>query len=206
MAEDSYKTIQEAAEGYYTEKRSRFISFAIPVRTVEEVKEWVAVSRKKYYDARHVCWAYMLGPERKEFRANDDGEPSSTAGKPILGQINSNELTDILVIVVRYFGGVELGTSGLIVAYRSAAAEAIAAAEIIEKTVDEVMTVIFEYPMLNSVMRIVKEDNPEVLEQLFDMDCRMTLRIRKGESGKLRGRLEKVDTLRFEGEEEVESR
>ncbi|MCD7931894.1 MAG: YigZ family protein [Tannerellaceae bacterium] len=206
MAEDSYKTIQEAAEGYYTEKRSRFISFAIPVRTVEEVKEWVAVSRKKYYDARHVCWAYMLGPERKEFRANDDGEPSSTAGKPILGQINSNELTDILVIVVRYFGGIELGTSGLIVAYRSAAAEAIAAAEIIEKTVDEVMTVIFEYPMLNSVMRIVKEDNPEVLEQLFDMDCRMTLRIRKGESGKLRGRLEKVDTLRFEGEEEVESR
>ncbi|MCD8176983.1 MAG: YigZ family protein [Tannerellaceae bacterium] len=206
MADDSYKTIQEAAEGYYTEKRSRFISFAIPVRTVEEVKEWVAVYRKKYYDARHVCWAYMLGPERKEFRANDDGEPSSTAGKPILGQINSNELTDILVIVVRYFGGIELGTSGLIVAYRSAAAEAIAAAEIIEKTVDEVMTVIFEYPMLNSVMRIVKEDNPEVLEQLFDMDCRITLRIRKGESGKLRGRLEKVDTLRFEGEEEVESR
>ncbi|MCD8043664.1 MAG: YigZ family protein [Tannerellaceae bacterium] len=206
MAYDSYKTIQEAAEGYYTEKRSRFLSFAIPVRTVEEVKEWVAVYRKKYYDARHVCWAYMLGAERKEFRANDDGEPSSTAGKPILGQINSNELTDILVLVVRYFGGIELGTSGLIVAYRSAAAEAIAAAEIIEKTVDEVMTVIFEYPMLNSVMRIVKEDNPEVLEQLFDMDCRMTLRIRKGEAGKLRGRLEKVDTLRFEGEEGVESR
>ena len=127
MADDSYKTIKQVAEGYYTEKRSRFISYAIPVRTVEEVKEQLEKYRKQYYDARHVCWAYMLGPERQTFRANDDGEPSSTAGKPILGQINSNELTDLLIVVVRYFGGIELGTSGLIVAYRTAAAEAIAA-------------------------------------------------------------------------------
>ncbi|MDR0743325.1 MAG: YigZ family protein, partial [Tannerella sp.] len=114
MAADSYKTIKTTSEGFYTEKRSRFLSFAIHVRTAEEVKVIVQEYRKKYYDARHVCWAYVLGPDRATFRANDDGEPSSTAGKPILGQINANELTDILIIVVRYFGGVELGTSGLI--------------------------------------------------------------------------------------------
>ena len=123
---DSYKTIEGISEGLYTEKRSKFLSFAIPVRNVDEVKAYVAEYQKKFYDARHVCYAYMLGPKRLDFRANDNGEPSGTAGKPILGQINSNELTDILVIVVRYFGGIKLGTSGLIVAYRLAAAEAIA--------------------------------------------------------------------------------
>ena len=198
MADDSYKTIKQVAEGYYTEKRSRFISYAIPVRTVEEVKEQLDKYRKQYYDARHVCWAYMLGPERLTFRANDDGEPSSTAGKPILGQINSNGLTDILIVVIRYFGGIELGTSGLIVAYRTAAAEAIAAAEIIEKTVDETVAFLFEYPFMNDVMRIVKEEEPEILEQSYDMDCRMTLRIRKSMMPKLKARLEKVETLRFE--------
>lgn len=141
---DTYRTIFSISEGYYTEKRSRFISYAIPVKSVEEVKEYIAKYKKEYYDARHVCWAYMLGADRKTFRANDDGEPSSTAGKPILGQINSNELTDILVIVIRYFGGIELGTSGLIVAYRTAAAEAIAAAKIEECTVDVDITVAFE--------------------------------------------------------------
>ncbi len=194
MADDSYKTIKAMAEGYYTEKRSRFISYALPVRTVEEVKEHVDKFRKQYYDACHVCWAYMLGPDRKQFRAVDDGEPSSTAGKPILGQINSNELTDILVVVIRYFGGIELGTSGLIVAYRTAAAEAIAAAEVEERTVDEDITVVFEYPYMNGIMRIVKEDNPIVLSQKFDMDCEMTLRIRKGEAERLRNRLLKVET------------
>lgn len=194
MAEDSYKTIKALSEGYYTEKRSRFISYAIPVRTVEEVKEQVAAYRKQYYDARHVCWAYMLGADRQTFRANDDGEPSSTAGKPILGQINSNELTDILIVVIRYFGGIELGTSGLIVAYRTAAAEAIAAAEVEERTVDEDITVSFEYPYLNSVMRIVKEDGPQIIKQSFEMDCEMTLRIRKGEAERLRNRLLKVET------------
>ena len=185
---------EEVAEGYYTEKRSRFISYAIPVRTVEEVKEQLEKYRKQYYDARHVCWAYMLGPERQTFRANDDGEPSSTAGKPILGQINSNELTDLLIVVVRYFGGIELGTSGLIVAYRTAAAEAIAAAEIEERTVDEDITVVFEYPYLNGIMRIVKEDNPAIISQKFEMDCEMTLRIRKGEAERLKNRLLKVET------------
>lgn len=194
MAEDTFKTITDRAEGYYTEKRSKFISYAVPVRSVEEVKEELAKYRKEYYDARHVCWAYMLGPGRKTFRANDDGEPSSTAGKPILGQINSNELTDILILVIRYFGGIELGTSGLIVAYRTAAAEAIAAATIEERTVDEDITVVFEYPYLNSIMRIVKEDAPTVIAQKFDMDCEMTLRIRKGEAERLKNRLAKVET------------
>jgi uncharacterized YigZ family protein len=178
----------------YTEKRSRFIAYAVPVRTVEEVKEQVDKFRKQYYDARHVCWAYMLGPDRSTFRANDDGEPSGTAGKPILGQINSLELTDILVVVIRYFGGIKLGTGGLIVAYRAAAAEALSLAEIEERTVDEEITVQFEYPFMNGIMRIIKEDNPEVLSQSFDMNCEMTLRIRKSEADKLRNRLLKVET------------
>ena len=192
MSEDTYKTISAPSEGIYTEKRSKFIAIALPVRTVDEVKSHLEVYQKKYYDARHVCYAYMLGPERKDFRANDNGEPSGTAGKPILGQINSNELTDILIIVVRYFGGIKLGTSGLIVAYKAAAAE------IIEKTVDETVAFLFEYPFMNDVMRIVKEEEPEILEQSYDMDCRMALRIRKSMMPKLRARLEKVETLRFE--------
>lgn len=198
MDKDTYKTILASSEGIYTEKRSKFIAAALPVRTVEEVKAYLETWQKKYYDARHICYAYMLGYERKDFRANDNGEPSGTAGKPILGQINSNELTDILLIVVRYFGGIKLGTSGLIVAYRTAAAEAIAAASIIEKTVDEVVTVFFEYPFMNDVMRIVKEEGPEIVEQSYDIDCRMSLRIRRSMMPRLRTRLEKVETLRIE--------
>lgn len=194
MADDTYKTITGVVDSCYTEKRSRFIAYAVPVRTVEEVKEQVDKFRKQYYDARHVCWAYMLGPDRSTFRANDDGEPSGTAGKPILGQINSLELTDILVVVIRYFGGIKLGTGGLIVAYRAAAAEALSLAEIEERTVDEEITVQFEYPFMNEIMRIIKEDNPEVLSQSFDMNCEMTLRIRKSEADKLRNRLLKVET------------
>ena len=195
--DDTYRTIRDLSEGYYTEKRSRFLSFALPVRTPDEVKTQLDIYRKKYYDARHVCWAYMLGPDRTTFRANDDGEPSSTAGKPILGQINSNNLTDILIIVVRYFGGIELGTSGLIVAYRTAAAEAIAAARIEERTVDETITITFEYPHLNSVMRIVKEDKPDVLTQSIELTCEMTLRIRQSRMDALKSRLLKVDSLRI---------
>ncbi len=192
-----YRTLAAPSEGIYTEKRSKFIAVAIPVRTVEEVKEHLAAYGKKYYDARHLCYAYMLGPERKEFRANDNGEPSGTAGKPILGQINSNELTDVLILVVRYFGGIKLGTSGLIVAYRAAAAEALAAATVIEKTVDETVVADFEYPFLNDVMRIVKEEEPTIEEQSYDMDCRIVLRIRRSLMPRLRDRLAKVETLRF---------
>ena len=197
MQEDTYKTIQESAEAIYTEKRSKFIAIALPVRTLSEVKSLLEEYQKKYSDARHVCYAYMLGAERKDFRANDNGEPSGTAGKPILGQINSRELTDVLVIVVRYFGGIKLGTSGLIVAYRMAASLALDEAPVIEKTVDEDVAVAFEYPFMNDIMRIVKEESPEILEQSYDMDCLMRLRIRKSMMGKLRARLEKVETARI---------
>lgn len=197
MSEDTYKTIATLSTGVYTEKRSKFIAIALPVHTMEEIKEHLETYQKRYYDARHVCYAYMLGHKRKDFRANDNGEPSGTAGKPILGQINSNELTDILIIVARYFGGIKLGTGGLIVAYKAAAAEAIAAADIIEKTVDETVAVLFGYPFMNDVMRIVKEEAPELLEQSYEMDYRMVLRIRKSVMPELRARLEKVETLRF---------
>ncbi|HIZ02136.1 MAG TPA: YigZ family protein [Candidatus Bacteroides merdipullorum] len=203
MNEDTYKTIVAPAEGIYTEKRSKFIATALPVRTVADVKAYVESYQKKYYDARHVCYAYMLGAERKEFRANDNGEPSGTAGKPILGQINSNELTDVLIIVVRYFGGIKLGTSGLIVAYRTAAAEALAAATIVEKTVDETLTVFFEYPFMNDVMRIVKEEGPTLLSQGYDTDCTMTLSIRRSLMPRLKERLAKVETLRIQEETET---
>ena len=194
---DVYRTIVACAEGEYSEKRSKFHAFAHPVRTIEEVKGWVEHYQKKYYDARHCCYAYMLGADRKDFRANDNGEPSGTAGKPILGQINSYELTDILIVVVRYFGGIKLGTSGLIQAYKAAAIEAIQAARVVEKTVDEEITFFFEYPFMNSVMRIVKEEEPTIVSQGYEHDCSMTLRIRKGNMPRLRSRLEKVDTLRF---------
>lgn len=194
---DTYLTISAPSQGTYTEKRSKFLAFAFPVSTVEEVKGILADYQKKYYDARHVCYAYMLGAEHEVFRANDNGEPSGTAGKPILGQINSNNLTNILILVVRYFGGIKLGTSGLIVAYRAAAAEAIDAAEIIEKTVDEDVSFSFDYIYMNDVMRIVKEEGPEMVSQGYESDCTMTLRIRRDLMPRLRSRLEKVDTLTF---------
>ena len=189
---DEYRTIATISEGYYTEKRSKFLAFAHHVETIDEVKGILAGYRKKYYDARHVCYAYMLGAGRDEFRANDDGEPSSTAGKPILGQINSNELTDILIVVVRYYGGVNLGTSGLIVAYREAAADAINHATIETRQVEEVITYSFSYPQMNDVMRIVKEMNPRVLSQTFDTTCEIRLSIRKSEAEQLRQRLSKL--------------
>ena len=189
---DEFKTIATTSEGYYTEKRSKFLAFAHHVQTVDEVKDIIAQYRKKYYDARHVCYAYMLGTERKDFRANDDGEPSSTAGKPILGQINSNELTDILIVVVRYYGGVNLGTSGLIVAYREAAADAISHAAIETRQVEEIIKYTFAYPQMNDVMRIVKDMNPRIISQIYDNTCEIVLSIRKSEADLLRNKLQKV--------------
>ena len=189
---DEYKTIASTSEGYYTEKRSKFLAFAHHVQTVDEVKELLAGYRKKYYDARHVCYAYMLGAERTEFRANDDGEPSSTAGKPILGQINSNELTDILIVVVRYYGGVNLGTSGLIVAYREAAADAINHASIKTRQVEEIVKYSFAYPQMNDVMRIVKDMNPRIISQTYDNTCEIVLSIRKSEAEQLCNRLKSL--------------
>ena len=189
---DEYRTLKTEGEGYYTDKRSKFLAFAHHVSTVEEIKEILARYRKKYFDARHVCYAYMLGPERTDFRANDDGEPSSTAGKPILGQINSNELTDILIVVVRYYGGVNLGTSGLIVAYREAAADAISHSEIETRQVEEIITYNFPYPMMNDVMRIVKDMQPRIVSQTYDNTCEIRLSIRKSEAEQLRNRLQKL--------------
>ena len=194
MTEDQYKTIDKEiiGEGYYTEKRSKFLAFAHHIESVDEVKEIIAVYRRKYYDARHCCYAYMLGPERTEFRANDDGEPSSTAGKPILGQINSAELTDILIVVVRYYGGVNLGTGGLIVAYRAAAADAIANSKIEIRQVEEIVKYDFTYPMMNDVMHIVKEIQPKIIDQKFDNTCSITLSVRKSEAELLKSRLKKL--------------
>ena len=189
---DTYLTIQDKSEGIYTEKRSKFLAFAHPVEAIDEIKDLLTDYKKKYYDARHVCYAYMLGPERADFRANDDGEPSSTAGKPILGQINSRELTNILVVVIRYFGGVKLGTSGLIVAYREAAAEALSAATVIEKTIEETVTFTFPYMMMNSVMRVVKELNPRIVEQKYDEMCIITLAIKRSMAPMLEERLNKL--------------
>ncbi len=190
---DEFLTITDTpAEGFYSEKRSKFLAFAFHVTSEEEVKQYVAEFRKKYYDARHVCWAYMLGADRTNFRANDDGEPSSTAGKPILGQINKNELTDILVIVVRYYGGVNLGTSGLIVAYRTAAAEAIANAEIVSQFVEEEVVFDFPYIMMNDVMKIIKDMSPRIISQTYDNTCEMKLSIRKSEAPMLKAKFDKL--------------
>ena len=192
MVKDIYKTIKSQSEGTYSELRSKFLAFAHPVSTVEEAMAHVEQYQKKYYDARHVCWAYMIGAERDVFRSNDNGEPSGTAGKPILGQINSNELTNIIILVVRYFGGVKLGTSGLIVAYRTAAAEAIAAATIEERQVEAEYDFSFEYPLMNAVMKVVRDMDARVLSQSYDMDCQMKVSIRKGLLEELKTRIGKA--------------
>lgn len=188
---DSYKTIDETiiGEGYYTEKRSKFLAYAHHVETVDQAKNIIAGYRKKYYDARHCCFAYVLGPNGEEFRANDDGEPSSTAGKPIMGQITSHELTNILICVIRYYGGVNLGTGGLIVAYRTAASDAIDHSKIVTQLVEEQVVFRFTYPMMNGVMGIVKDMQPKIISQTFDNDCEIVLSIRKSQAEELRNRL-----------------
>ncbi|WP_337932558.1 YigZ family protein [Hallella sp.] len=188
---DSYKTIDETiiGEGYYTEKRSKFLAYAHHVETVDQAKNIIAGYRKKYYDARHCCFAYVLGPNGEEFRANDDGEPSSTAGKPIMGQITSHELTNILICVIRYYGGVNLGTGGLIVAYRTAASDAIDHSKIVTRLVEEQVVFRFTYPMMNGVMGIVKDMQPKIISQTFDNDCEIVLSIRKSQAEELRNRL-----------------
>jgi len=189
---DEFKTIKDKSEGTYSELRSKFLAFAYHVSSVEEAMALVEQFQKKYYDARHVCWAYMIGPEREIFRSSDNGEPSGTAGKPILGQINSNELTDIIILVVRYFGGVKLGTSGLITAYKAAAAEAIANADTEIRTVDEEYTFNFEYPLMNSVMKVARDMDARIVSQSYDMDCRMTLSIRRGKMQELQEKIKKA--------------
>lgn len=194
MDNDKYKTITEKAigEGFYSESRSKFLAFAHHVDSVEQALEIVKEYRKKYYNARHCCYAYRIGFMGEEFRMNDDGEPSSTAGKPILGQIDSNGLTNTIIIVVRYFGGVKLGTSGLIVAYREASSDAIAHCDIEERFIEEQIKFTFSYPMMNAVMKIVKDMNPRIINQVFDNTCELTLSIRKSYADELKTRLNKL--------------
>ena len=190
---DTYKTVsKEVCEGFYSEKRSKFLAFVHHVDSVDEAMAIVKEYRKKYYDARHCCYAYVLGPDRADFRANDDSEPSSTAGKPILGQLNRLELTDVLVVVIRYYGGVNLGTGGLIVAYRTATEDALSKAVIEEKFVEERITYRFTYPMINAVMRVVKETGARIVSQSFDNDCEIVLSIRQSLAEGLQARLDKL--------------
>lgn len=190
---DTYKTVsKEVCEGFYSEKRSKFLAFLHHVDSVDEAMAIVKEYRKKYYDARHCCYAYVLGSDRADFRANDDGEPSSTAGKPILGQLNRLELTDVLVVVIRYYGGVNLGTGGLIVAYRTATEDALSKAVIEEKFVEERITYRFTYPMINAVMRVVKETGARIVSQSFDNDCEIVLSIRQSLAEGLQARLDKL--------------
>ena len=186
---DTFRTIASSSEGSYKEKGSKFLSFAFPVKNVDEINQILAQYRKQYYDARHICYAYMLGNAKNEWRAHDDGEPWGTAGRPILGQINSFELTNVLVIVVRYFGGILLGTGGLITAYKEASMNALEQANIVEQTIDEVFTVGFDYLLMNEVMRVIKEINPLVLDQSFDNMCSMKLSIRQSDAEKLKSKL-----------------
>lgn len=190
---DTYKTVsEEVCEGFYSEKRSKFLAFVHHVDSVDEAMAIVKEYRKKYYDARHCCYAYVLGSDRADFRANDDGEPSSTAGKPILGQLNRLELTDVLVVVIRYYGVVNLGTGGLIVAYRTATEDALSKAVIEEKFVEERITYRFTYPMINAVMRVVKETGARIVSQSFDNDCEIVLSIRQSLAEGLQARLDKL--------------
>ena len=202
MAElkDSYLTIAEPAEAIYKERSSKFLTYAYPVESEDEIKELLDALRKEYYDATHHCYAYRLGPQGETFRANDDGEPSGTAGKPILGQLLSADLTNCLVVVVRYFGGTKLGVSGLIQAYKESTAEVIAVSNIIEKTVDRVIKVDFSYISMNGVMRIIKDMNPRIDEQVFDNLCTMKLRIRESEADILIAKLNKVEGVTVEVE------
>lgn len=195
---DTYKTIAAPAEGLYKEQGSKFLSFAYSVSSVDEVKILVEAKRKEFHDARHVCYAYMLGSARTEFRSNDDGEPSGTAGRPILGQINSNQLTDILIIVVRYFGGVLLGTSGLITAYKAAAAEAIAASDIIDCIIESIYTVTFGYEQMNAVMRIIKDHQLTVLSQEQALACKLTFSVRQSLESLVCDRFSKLDFVTIE--------
>ena len=198
MAADSYKTIARAAETTYRQLSSKFYTYAYPVESEEQIKEHLDTLRKRWYDATHHCYAWRLGPHGEQFRANDDGEPSSTAGKPILGQLLSQEITNCLVVVVRYFGGTKLGVPGLIAAYKESTAQVLAECEIVEKTVDVVVKVEFSYVAMNDVMRIVKDMQPRIVEQIFDNLCTMTLSIRESESEQLIGRLEKVEGATIE--------
>jgi len=200
MAEfvDEYLTISEPSQGLFKDRGSKFLAFAYPVTNEQEIKQIQEQLRSEYHDARHHCYAYMLGPEKLVYRANDDGEPSSTAGKPILGQIRSFDLTNILIVVIRYFGGTKLGVSGLIHAYKTASEEALKSANIIKKTLHDIYELKFEYPLMNDVMRILKEENIDQVDQKFELSCSVWISLRKADTEKVLSKFDRIDNLKIE--------
>jgi uncharacterized YigZ family protein len=198
LFEDTYKTIKSTSEGLFKDRGSKFLAYAYPIEHENEVKALVDNLRKEHFKAVHHCYAYRLGLDKNNFRVNDDGEPSGTAGRPILNVLFSQEITNILVVVVRYFGGTLLGVPGLINAYKSATAEALATANIIEKTVNEVYSVSFEFVQMNDVMKVVKEFNLKIRNQTYDNQCTMELEFRKTLTNQVIGKLEKIDNIAIE--------
>ncbi len=200
MAEfvDEYLTISKPSEGFFKDRGSKFLAFAYPVSTENEIKDIQEKLRSDYHDARHHCYAYMLGKDKTIFRANDDGEPSSTAGKPILGQIRSYDLTNILIVVIRYFGGTKLGVSGLINAYKTAANEALKNAKIIKRTLHDIYELRFDYPEMNEIMRIMKEEQIEQLDQNFELSCTITLALRRADVDKVLSKFDRIEKLKIE--------
>ncbi len=198
MFDDTYRTLAGPAEGLYKEKGSKFLAFAYPVHTIDEVKVHLEQLRKDYFDARHHCYAYILGPRKDAFRANDDGEPSGTGGRPIHGQLLSADLTDTLIVVVRYFGGILLGASGLANAYKTAARDAIDHAQIIEKTIDARYRFLFAYEAMNDVMRILKEFDLKPENQDFNLDCSLEVSVRQSQSVRLYDRIADLRTVKIE--------
>jgi uncharacterized YigZ family protein len=195
---DEYYTLSKPSEGIFKDKGSKFIAKAFPVFSETEIKAIQEQLRSEYHDARHHCYAYMLGADKKVFRANDDGEPSSTAGKPILGQIKSFDLTNVLIVVIRYFGGTKLGVSGLIHAYKTATEEAIKSAEIIKKTLHDYYILKFDYAAMNTIMKILKEENIEQLDQKFDLTCSVTINFRKADTEKILSKFDRIENLMIE--------
>jgi len=197
LFDDTYKTIQEISEGVYRDKGSKFIAYLYPLNSENDIKDIITALKAEHPKARHHCWAFRLSPDRTVFRLNDDGEPSGTAGRPILNTLLSNELTNILAVVVRYFGGTLLGVPGLINAYKSATVEAVKNANIVEKTVNSVFRIEFGHPQMNEVMKIVKEEDLKISNQNFDLNCSFSLEIRQSQVNKVLGKLEKVEGLKW---------
>lgn len=198
VTKDTYRTIAAPSKGIFKDKGSRFIGLTYPVVSDDQIKEILASIKKEYYDATHHCYAYRLGEDKDVFRANDDGEPSGSAGKPILGQILSHDLTNILIVVVRYYGGVKLGVSGLINAYRAAASEALIAGEIVEKIVEVNVLIRFGYLAMNSVMKVIKDENLKQLRHNFDVDCEILVVVRKGALNKVVESFNKIENTKTE--------
>jgi len=194
IAEDTYQTISSKSEGLYKEKGSKFIALAFPVSSEEEAKDILASLRKEYHDARHHCYSYVIGFKGEHWRANDDGEPSGTAGRPIYGQIQSFNLTNVLIVVIRYFGGTKLGVSGLINAYKTSAADALQQSKIVVKTINDIYRISFGYLAMNDIMKLVKEENLNIMEQNFDTSCFVTVGVRQSKTQTVLGKIEKIDS------------